>query len=123
MTGPLPEPIGPTAHGVVDYGFVSLLLTAPTVLGLNDTARRLGVLFAGLQGTVNALTDTPVGVKPLMSLRTHGWLELASGPLFLGLPVALGAVKEPKARTAWLVAFGMLAVTYVLTDWKPGEDE
>ena len=118
-----PQPIKATAHGAIDYGFVALMATAPVLLKLNSRARKLAWAFAATQGTVNVLTDTPVGLKRLMRLRTHGWLEAASGPLFLGLPVALGAVAQPRARNAWLAAFGLLLGTYLLTNWKPEEGE
>ena len=113
-----PQPIKATAHGVIDYGFVALMIGGSIALGLAPRARNLALGFAATQGTINALTDTPVGLKRLLRLRTHGWIEAASGPVFVGMPLALGAVDEPKERNAWLAALGMLVTVYALTDWQ-----
>lgn len=43
------EPIKPGAHGVIDYGFLALNLSAPSLLGLHGAARALAYLFGGAQ--------------------------------------------------------------------------
>lgn len=111
------RPIKATAHGAIDYGFLAAQLAGPSLLGLRGPARTLPAVFGVTQGTINALTDTPVGVKPVMSLRTHGWLEAASGPLFAFLPWYTGALKDPKAKGFFGGLLAALAVVYTLTDW------
>lgn len=39
------KPIGPTAHGVIDYGFVTLQVLAPSLFGLKGVARALCYAF------------------------------------------------------------------------------
>lgn len=80
------KPISPEAHGAIDYGFLAMNLSAPTLFGLTGAARTLPYLFGGVQGILNALTDQPLAVKRLVPFRTHGTIELASGPLFVALP-------------------------------------
>ncbi|MBA3415598.1 MAG: hypothetical protein H0U10_10280 [Chloroflexia bacterium] len=111
------DPISPKAHGAIDYGFLGLMLAAPSLLGLTGPARTLCYLFGGAQGIPNALTDQPYAVERLVPFRTHGTIELASGLLFVALPVLTGAVKDPKARNYFLAAGAMLAAVYILTDW------
>jgi hypothetical protein len=44
------------------------------------------------------LTDQPLDLKRLVPFRTHGAIELSSGPLFVALPWLTDALKDPKAR-------------------------
>ena len=60
------KPIGPTAHGVIDYAFATLNTLAPTLFGLTGPAKAISYSFAATQGTLNALTDTVLpATRPL----------------------------------------------------------
>ena len=60
------KPIGPTAHGVIDYAFATLNTLAPTLFGLTGPAKAICHNFAATQGTLNALTDTVLpATRPL----------------------------------------------------------
>jgi hypothetical protein len=48
--------------------------------------------------SINVLTDQPLDLKRLVPFRTHGAIELSSGPLFVALPWLTDALKDPKAR-------------------------
>lgn len=111
------KPISPETHGAIDYGFLGLMLAAPSLLGLNGPARTLPYLFGAVQGVLNALTDQPLAVKRLVPFHTHGRIELASAPAFVALPVLTGAMKEGKAHGFFLGALGLLTAVYLLTDW------
>ena len=118
----IPQPIKARAHGIMDYGFVGLMTTVPSLLGLSGRARAVAAGFGAVQGVVNALTDTRVGVKPVITLRTHGWLEAASGPAFVGVPYALGVLEDRRARAFFGGALAALVTAYTLTDWKAPAD-
>jgi hypothetical protein len=116
------KPISRKAHGAIDYGFLGMMLAAPSLLGLTGAARTLSYLLGGVQGGLNAITDQPLAVKRLVPFRTHGTIELASGPAFVLLPVVTGALKQPKARAFFGAALGLLATVYALTDWDATTD-
>ena len=118
----IPQPIKATAHGVIDYGFFALMTTGPVLLHLNPRIRNLSWAVAATQGTINALTDHPVALRRLISLRMHGWLELAAAPAVIALPPLLSAVSDRRARTAWLTALALLATNYTLTDYDAPAD-
>lgn len=69
------HPIGPTAHGLIDDGSMTMNLLAPTHFGLGGPARACADGFAASQGLLNALTDTPVGLAKGVPLRVHGGSE------------------------------------------------
>jgi hypothetical protein len=48
--------------------------------------------------SINALTDQPLALKRIVPFRTHGTIELLSGPLLVALPWLTGVLKDPKAR-------------------------
>ncbi len=55
------KPMGPTAHGAVDYLFAALNASAPTLFGLRGPARAICYGFAASQGLLNALPITASG--------------------------------------------------------------
>lgn len=116
-----PKPIGPTAHGLIDYGFVALQALAPTLFNLRGPARTLCYAFAGQQLLLNALTDHPVGLKPLVPLRVHGQLETPLLPALLALPWATGALRQRNARRYFVSFFALALTNYLLTDYRANE--
>ena len=117
-----PQPIKATAHGVVDYAFFALMTSGPVLLRLNPQIRNISWAVAATQGTINALTDHPVGLRRIIPLRIHGWLELAAAPAVIALPPLAGAVGDRRARTAWLTTLTLLGTSYALTDYEAPAD-
>lgn len=115
------QPIGPAAHGVIDYAFVSTQALAPTLLVLHGAARTLRYGFAAFQGVVNALTDTPVGVRPRIPFQIHGRLETPFVPALLLLPWLTGALRQRTARRYFTAFFCLAAANYLLTDYRAQE--
>ncbi|GAA2722637.1 hypothetical protein [Cellulomonas aerilata] len=111
------KPISPTAHAALDYGLGATLLTAPYLLGLSRRARVFFGGFGALAAVVNAFTDTPLSVRPVIPLQTHRLIDLATDPAYLLVPVLSGIVRERRARTLWLATTALLAANVALTDW------
>jgi len=103
---------------MIDYGSVAMMLAAPSVLGLNGTARKLSYAFAGGYLLLSALTDDPLGVKKVVPFPTHGKIELASAPAVLGLPLLMGAMRDTKSRAYFMGLLGTVLAAYTLTDWQ-----
>lgn len=117
------KPIGPKAHGAIDYGFMTLNALAPSLLGLKGTARTLCYAFAGGQGLLNAFTDHPLGVKRLVPFRVHGQLETPYVPALLVLPWITGAFRQRNARRYFLSFFAIALANYLLTNYRAYERE
>lgn len=117
------KPIGPTAHGVLDYGLVAAQLAAPSLLDLDHRARTVTYGFAATLAALNALTDTPVGVRRVVTLSLHGRLETPLLPALLLVPWLAGAMREPTARRWFVGFFCAAAANYLLTDYDAVPDE
>ena len=117
----IPKPIGPKAHGAIDYGFAAMNSLAPSLFGLQGAARTLCYAFAASQGVLNALTDHPLGLKKLVPLRVHGQLETPYVPALLLLPWATGALKDRKARLYFALFFAIALANYLLSDYNAYE--
>jgi hypothetical protein len=115
------KPIGPTAHGAIDYAFATLNSLAPSLFGLTGPARAICYGFAASQGLLNALTDHPLGIRKAVPLRVHGELETPYVPAILLLPWATGAFKQRNARIYFASFFAMAAANYLLTDYNAQE--
>lgn len=114
------KPLSPVQHGIIDYGFAAVQLAGPTLLGLNKKTQKLHQLFGLKLLGMNALTDTPAGIKPVISLKTHQKADLA----VLGSMTALTAMKHirnnRKSLIFHLAIVGLSAANYLLTDYKSG---
>ena len=115
-------PIKARAHGLIDYGFAGLTLGLPSVIGLRGSARALPAALGVGQGALNALTDTPVGLRRVASLRDHGWAEVATLPLFALVVWRAGALAEQRERAYFGTLGALLATVYALTDWDAKAD-
>jgi len=115
------KPIGPKAHGAIDYGFATINALAPTLLNLQGPAKTLCYAFAGTQGLLNMLTDQPLALKKLVPFKVHGQLEAPYVPALLLLLLVTGAMKQRKTRNYFLAFFGIALANYLLTDYKANE--
>ena len=116
------QPIKATAHGEIDYGFAAVNVVVPPLLGLRGPALAIPGFFAAAQGGLNALTRTPVGLKPVVSLRTHGWVEAATIPTLALLSGRSGALSSTRAKVYFGAMALALGTVYALTDWDAPAD-
>ncbi len=112
------KPLTPLHHGIIDYGFAAAQIAGPTLLGLNDKTRKLHLLLGLKVLGLNALTDSPAGIKPVVPLKTHRKADLA----LLGSMTALTAMKpiykHRRSLIFHLALVGLGAASFLLTDFK-----
>ncbi len=111
------KPFSPKQHGLNDYGFVALQLLVPPLLGFNKKAVKLYRFLGFNLLTYNALTDTPVGIRPVISYQTHKKIDIAN---VAGLAAAtlLPVIRKEKKVLAFHLGFvALAAVNILLTDW------
>jgi hypothetical protein len=112
------KPIDAKLHGMLDYGFAAINLVGPALLKLPKQTKNIYAGIAGTVVSVNAVTDTPVGLKPVMSFKNHQKADLS----LLGT-LALLTVSKPirEHRPSLYFHLGMLAAAitqYALTDFN-----
>jgi hypothetical protein len=112
------KPINAQLHGMLDYGFAAMDLVVPALLNLPTQTKNIYAGLAGTVASVNAVTDTPVGIKPLLSMKDHQKADLS----FLGT-LALLTIAKPirqhKPSLYFHLGVMALAVTqYLLTDFN-----
>jgi hypothetical protein len=111
------KPINAKWHGIIDYAFAAIQLLLPKALKLNKKV----VKAYELQGTgfltVNALTDTPVGIKPVLSLKTHQKIDAAALSSLALLTASKMIRKDKKALTFHLIYFAVATTNFLLTNY------
>ena len=112
------KPVNPKAHGIIDYVFSAIQLAAPLGIGLNKKAATtygaLGTSFLA----VNALTDTPAGLKHVLSFKKHQKADLG---FLAGLSLLSFAnfIRKDKKALWFHLGFLSIAIThYILTDYN-----
>ncbi len=117
------KPVTPLQHGIIDYVFSAVLLAAPSLLKLNKNATKtyasLGASF--LAG--NVLTDTPVGLKPILSFKDHQKTDAAFLAGLAALTFTRMVRKEKKALLFHLGFFAIAVTHYIFTDYNLGSKD
>jgi hypothetical protein len=112
------KPITPRAHGILDYVISGALMAAPSLIGANSKAANAYRAISAGMTALNALTDTPAGIKRAIPFKGHQKADLG---LLTGLSVLSFASFIRKDKRALRFHIGLLAVTaayYILTDYK-----
>lgn len=110
--------LSPKAHSILDYVFSGVQLAAPPLLGLNSTAARTYQALGAGYTLVNALTNTPAGIKHLIPFKIHQKADIG---VLAGLSLLSLASFIRKDKRALGFHLGFLAIAianYVLTDYN-----
>lgn len=112
------KPISPEQHGIIDYVFSGIQLGGPAAIGMNKKATRAYQILGTKFLLVNTLTDTPAGIKKVISFKDHQKLDIA---FIAGLSLLTFYKPIRKNRKALCFHLGFLstAIThYLLTDYN-----
>lgn len=112
------KPISPRVHGILDYALIGGMLVLPSVLGLSKKVKTWylaeGLVLLGYA----ALTDQPVGLKPLIPFRVHAKIDPMNVAGFALQTMARPFREDKKARIFNLAFTALAGITVLLTDWK-----
>ena len=114
--------IGAVSHGIIDYALAILLITGPSFAGFAGTKATWAYLFGGLLLAMAILTRYPLGIIRVVSLGTHGFVELLLAVCVFAAPWYgnfTGGVTSP--RFYWTMGLMML-VLWFLTDFRGVRD-
>ena len=110
-------PITPVVHGIIDYAFSAMQLILPSLLKLNNQAKIQYLVTGASFGIVNAITDTPVAVKPVITFKDH---QKADAMFLTGTALMTMSGMIRKDRRSMYFHLGFLSVAimhYMLTDY------
>lgn len=111
------KPIDAKLHGMLDYGLAAMNLVVPILLKLPASTRNIYAGLAGTVASVNAVTDTPVGVKPLMSLKNHQKADLSLLGTMALLTLSKPIREHKPSMYFHLGTFAAVLTQYLLTDF------
>lgn len=115
------KPISPMIHGIIDYALAGVQMIAPSYLGFKKknvkTYLDLGSGFLA----VNAVTNTPVGIRRVISMRDHQKADAAFLATFALLSFTSNLSKDKKAFTFHMAMLGLSVAHYLLTDYEDKE--
>ncbi len=112
------KPISPKLHSLIDYALVGSLFTLPSLLGFNQTVKKIYGAEALALLVYVALTDQPVAVKPLIPFPVHGKIDPFNVAQF-ALQTGLKAFRKEGKVLIFNIGFTAIAgLTVLLTDWN-----
>lgn len=116
------KPFSPKQHGYLDYGFMAAFATLPSVLDMNSEAKKIYNGFAVSTALINGSTDHGVGVKPLISVKTHQKLDVLNLGLLYGLSLIKPIRKNKIAFKFHLAVTALATLNVLFTDYDRQED-
>lgn len=114
------KPLGPTAHGLSDYGFAAVTGVVPLLLGLNKPARYSALGLTALLLGYSLATDYKPALTRRIPFKTHRLLDIGNLTALLVVPTLVGGMKERKARRFFGAVVALGIVDVLLTDWDAG---
>jgi hypothetical protein len=112
------KPITPTIHGILDYALSGVQMLAPGMLGFNKKVVRTYLdLGSGFLG-VNALTNTPVGIRRVISMKDHQKSDAAFLTTLTLLTFTKVIEKDQRALAFHFLVLGLSFANYFLTDYN-----
>lgn len=116
----MPKPIGQTTHAVLDYVTAGAFFLGAGFLWNRNRSAAWGAIAEGAMVLgMSLMTDYPGGVKPVISFKRHGQMDLVQAASAAALPSMLGFADEPEAWLFHGQAVNELAVV-AFTDWSEG---
>ncbi|MEZ4749568.1 MAG: hypothetical protein R3B54_02760 [Bdellovibrionota bacterium] len=110
--------INASLHGVIDYLVVAAFAAAPSTLGFGGIIANLCYALAGIHLTLTLLTDFPFGAIKTIPFKTHGYIELAVGPVLAAIPWAFSFSGHPTALTFFSAFGGAVFLTWLFTNYN-----
>ncbi|MEM9796062.1 MAG: hypothetical protein AAF919_06215 [Pseudomonadota bacterium] len=109
--------IDETTHGLLDYATVIAFALAPSLFDLSGTSAVLCYLLSVVHLAMTVTTRMRLGLWKVVSLRLHGFVELAVGIALLAAGLVPNAVLAPHG---WFFAVAGAAILLVwwLSDYR-----
>ena len=115
--------IGPRIHGYVDVATILIFALAPFLFGLGGPPALISWGLALAHLILTLITRFPMGVSKQVPFPVHGLVELVVAVFLAVLPRIGGyAPGSPARRFYWTMAI-VIAVAWLLTDYRGGEAE
>jgi hypothetical protein len=113
----IPKMLSPKQHGIADWGFVAGLFLIPKLLKVNSKALKFYNALGSNVLAVNGVTDHGVGIKPLISVKTHEKLDVINVAL-LYLLFGTKMIRHDKKALGFHLGLTALATANILlTDY------
>jgi len=112
--------IGAVSHGIIDYAFVILLATGPSVTGSGFTGKQAtwAYVFAAVLFVLAVLTRYPLGILKHVGLAIHGFVELLFALCLIAAPWFGGFSRGVLSRNFYLTMGLLMLVLWCLTDFR-----
>jgi hypothetical protein len=110
--------LSPSAHGVIDVGFITFVALAPILFDLNAGVDVACFVLAGGYLLITLLTDFRLGLLRLIPFPVHGWLDLLTGLGLAAAPFLLRFTPHSAERNLFLGLGVFSIIVWLITDWK-----
>jgi len=115
------KPISPMIHGIIDYALAGAQMLLPGYLGFSKKNVKTYLDLGSGILAVNAVTNTPVGIRRVISMRDHEKADAAFLATFALLSFTSNLSKDKKAFSFHLAMLGLSVAHYLLTDYEDKE--
>lgn len=112
VTGKMPNVISPRTHAIIDYAIAGSMFIAAAVLWRRHRRAALASLACAVAETAaSMITDYPGGLKPMISLHTHGRIDGGLASAVGAMPLAFNFDDDNEAKWFRIHGIAIAAVT------------
>lgn len=102
-------------HGYIDYAYGAVLLLAPTLFGIRESAGALCYMMGAAVLILSLLTRYPLGAIKAIPFTAHGWVELVAA-FFMLASISLFGFEGVAYNFFMVMSIAVMAVWF-LTDY------
>lgn len=114
--------IGVWSHGIIDYVYVILLVSGPSLAGFAGRQATLAYVLAAVMFVLTIFTRFPLGVVKSVTFVTHGAIEILIAVLLLILPWIANFSRGIHSRNFYLFIGLLMLVVWFMTDFRGVRD-
>ncbi len=111
------KPLSPLVHGIIDYGFSAALFLVPRIISLKKKAIDLYTINSINTVLYSAVTNYPLGIKPVIPFKTHRAIDCANIALLAASTLYKPVRKDKRAVLFNLTMASAALLTVVFTEW------
>lgn len=108
----------PAIHGILDYVTVVYFLLAPSIFALTPTVATISYLLGVVHSILTILTNFPLGMKKMIPLRIHGFIELIVATALILMPVLMGSSLTFYDSLFFIITGAAILLVWMLSRYK-----
>lgn len=108
----------PSIHGILDYVTVVYFFMAPSLFALTPTVATISYLLGIIHLLLTLFTKFSLGLKKVIPLRVHGFIELIVAITLMLMPLLMGSSLTFYESMFFILTGVAILIIWILSQYK-----